>query len=152
MKREVSDFLPDHIRVSLKRKSSRNPNSRFQRNPHLLLSCSSEFPSLQDPVGLGWTSDSEFKMNKTTLSSVIGIKLNKINVNLRDLNFEQVERDKEGWTAWKGVGFTRSNSGIEADGDAARRNYIGRVPTLPSQLDRMSRRQCESFVAESQRI
>jgi hypothetical protein len=155
MEREAGDFLPEHIREALKRKSSRDPNSRFQTKLHLLLSYSSEFPNLQDRIGLMWTSDDEFKMNKITLSSVMNIKLNTINVNLRDLNFEKVERDKEGWTRWRRVGFTRTNSGIETDADAARRadpNYIGRAPTLPFQLGKMSHPQCESFVAESQRI
>jgi hypothetical protein len=155
MEHEAGEFLPEHIREALKRKSSRDPNSRFQTKLHLLLSYSSEFPSLSDRIGLMWTSDEEFKMNKITLSSVMGIKLNTINVNLRDLNFEQVERDKEGWTRWKRVRFTRANSGIDADRDSARRtdpNYIGRAPTLPFQLGRMSHPQCESFVAESQRI
>jgi hypothetical protein len=35
------------------------------------------------------------------------IKLNTLNVNLRDLKFQQKQHDKEGWTRWTKDGFTR---------------------------------------------
>jgi hypothetical protein len=154
---EPASFLPDNVRETLKRKSSRDPNSRFPTKLHRLLTYSAEFPNLQDRIGLAWTSDEEFKMNKSTLSAVMGIKLNTLNVNLRDLRFLQVERDKDSWTRWRCTGFTRSSSGVEAEGEFARHltseaALVGRAPTLPFELGKIGQAQRDAFSIESQRL
>lgn len=105
---EPAAFLPPAIQQLLKRKSSRDINSRFTTKLHVLLTYVSQDPSREKDVGLAWLSDTEFKMNKKTLTRVMGIKLNTINVNLRDLEFKETQRDKEGWTKWTKDGFTRS--------------------------------------------
>ncbi|KAH0789264.1 39 kDa initiator binding protein [Histomonas meleagridis] len=104
--------LPIEIKTTLRRKSSRDPSSRFPTKLHLLLTYVTENPSLEEKIGLGWISDTEFRMNKKTLGSIMGIKLNTINVNLKDLGFEQTQRDRNGWTHWKREGFTKSNAGL----------------------------------------
>jgi len=101
--------LPYEIQTTLKRKSSRDPNSRFPRKLHLLLTYIGNNPSLEEQMGLGWVNETEFKMNKKIVSQVMGIKLNTMNVNLRDLRFEQLQHDKNGWTRWKRNGFTKSS-------------------------------------------
>ena len=104
---EPASFLPREIQQHLKRKSSRDLNSRFTAKLHTLLTYVTQHPSRENDVGLAWTSDTEFKMNKKTLTQVMGIKLNTINVNLRDLGFEEKQRGKDGWTRWTKEGFTR---------------------------------------------
>ncbi|KAH0792548.1 39 kDa initiator binding protein [Histomonas meleagridis] len=104
--------LPLEIQTALRRKSSRDPSSRFPSKLHLLLSYVAENPSLEDKIGVGWISDNEFRMNKKTLGSIMGIKLNTLNVNLKDLNFTQTQRDRNGWTHWKRDGFNKKDAGI----------------------------------------
>ena len=106
--------LPQEIQTALKRKSSRDPNSRFPRKLHLLLSYLATDPALEEEIGLSWITDTEFKMKKKNVAAVMGIKLNTMNVNLRDLGFEQLQHDKNGWTEWKRDGFTRNTSFTEA--------------------------------------
>jgi hypothetical protein len=126
---EPAGFLPEHVRDVLRRKSSRDPNSRFTTKLHLLLAYADQVPSLRDQLGLYWVNDEEFKMNKGILSSVMGIKLNTLNVNLRDLHFAQIERDKDGSTRWKRNGFTRS-SGDQTELDS--------VPTVAARVSPMA--------------
>nr|1PP7_U Chain U, kDa initiator binding protein [Trichomonas vaginalis] len=101
--------LPPEIVAALKRKSSRDPNSRFPRKLHMLLTYLASNPQLEEEIGLSWISDTEFKMKKKNVALVMGIKLNTLNVNLRDLAFEQLQHDKGGWTQWKRSGFTRNS-------------------------------------------
>jgi hypothetical protein len=162
MEREPATFLPEHIRDVLKRKSSRDPASRFPKKLHLLLSYVSDLPTLEDQVGLAWTSEDEFKMNKSTLADVMGIKLNTLNVNLRDLKFQQLQRDKDGWTRWKRSGFTRATNGIDAEGDlpaSPRRppvqsdaGFVGRSPSVPFVLGKLTDPQNERFLTDSHRL
>jgi hypothetical protein len=50
------------------------PGPRFSvsKKLHLLLSYVSEAPTLEDRAGVAWTSDNEFKMNKSILADVMG--------------------------------------------------------------------------------
>jgi hypothetical protein len=165
MDREPASFLPEHIRDALKRKSSRDPASRFHTKLHLLLSYSSDVPSVQDQLGLCWASDDEFRMNKSVLCEVMGIKLNTLNVNLRDLHFRQLQRDKEGWTVWKRPGFTRAANAVEHESDPTlsplRRAGASAEPafvplpraTPPTfSLGRLTDFQCARFFGEAQRL
>jgi hypothetical protein len=162
MEREPATFLPEHIRDVLKRKSSRDPASRFPKKLHLLLTYVSECPTLEDQIGLAWTNEDEFKMNKSTLAEVMGIKLNTLNVNLRDLKFQQLQRDKDGWTRWKRTGFTRATNGIDAEGDVpastprpppqSEAGFVGRSPSLPFALGKLSEPQNERFLMDSHNL
>jgi hypothetical protein len=107
---EPAGFLPAYLREFLGRKSSRNPNSRFPSKLLFLLRYADENPSLVNQIGLAWVSDDEFKMNKNVLVDVLGIKLNSLNVNLRDLHFTASGKESNGWTHWKGPNFTRTDS------------------------------------------
>lgn len=110
---EAAAFLPSSIREALKRKSSRDPSSRFPTKLHLLLAYVDEHPDMAEKVGVEWLPDDEFRMNKAVLSEVMGIKINTLNVNLRDRMFTQLQRDKEGWTKWRRDGFTKTSRGLE---------------------------------------
>jgi hypothetical protein len=161
MERDPAPFLPAHIREVLKRKSSRDPASRFPKKLHSLLTYVTEVPGLEEQVGLAWVADDEFKMSKNTLASVMGIKLNTLNVNLRDLHFSQTQRDKDGWTRWKKAGFTRSGTGIDPDDglpsplrttakvDAG---FVGRAPSIPFNLGKLTDQMSERFLMESQQL
>jgi hypothetical protein len=164
MDREPAAFLPEHIREVLKRKSSRDPASRFPTKLHLLLTYSIDVPFLQDQLGLGWVTDDEFKMNKSVLSDVMGIKLNTLNVNLRDLHFHQLQRDKEGWTRWKRPGFTRAANNVDTESGppaapSVRRpshvtesDFVGRNPSLAFTLGSLTQPQSARFQLDSHRL
>ena len=115
MNMDVVSKLPPEIQTMLKRKSSRDPSSRFAAKLHALLKHVSQYPQLENEIGLAWIDDETFKMNKHNLSAVMGIKLNTLNVNLRDLRFTQQQHNKDGWTHWKKEGFTRSATGLMQD-------------------------------------
>lgn len=107
--REV-DILPPDIRELIKRKSSRDPSSRFANKLHILLSFAGKDPNIIEYIGAGWISDSLFKINKKRFCIVMDIKLNTLNVNLRDLGFQQMSPDKGGWTEWSRNGFYVSST------------------------------------------
>lgn len=107
---EIAKSLPDNIQAILKRKSSRDPNSRFIRKLHVLLSYSdASGPEMAERMGIGWIDDQIFHMYKPRLLGVMGLKLNSLNVNLRDLKFIQLQPDKrhQGWTTWRKDGFNK---------------------------------------------
>ena len=127
----LAQRLPPDLQAALKRKSSRDPNSRFPRKLHLLLTYLSTDPALEEEIGLSWINDTHFKMKKKNVAAVMGIKLNTMNVNLRDLGFEQLQHDKNGWTEWKKDGFTRNSlfnegsEGIAASDPSQMLNPLG---------------------------
>jgi hypothetical protein len=151
--RGPATFLPEHIRDALRRKSSRDPASRFTKKLHILLTYVDQTGD-HERVGLAWLSDDEFKMNKTILASVIGIKLNTLNVNLRDLHFTLTLREKDGWTHWKHEGFTRATSGVDPDEVpvSALINLTTKSSPEPFTLGRLSREQHEQFYADARAL
>jgi hypothetical protein len=99
--------LPEEIQAILKRKSSRQPNTRFTAKLHVLLSFVQSHPDREDSVGCCWVSDDEFRINKRLLCDVMGIKANTLNVNLKDLGFLQRNSSRDGWTLWNHPSFSR---------------------------------------------
>lgn len=106
------NILPPDIQTILKRKSSRDPTSRFTTKLHLLLSYVSQNPDLEEKIGCGWVTEEEFRINKRILVNVMGIKINTLNVNLHTLGFIQQKHNKDGWTLWKRPNFTRTSQDI----------------------------------------
>jgi hypothetical protein len=104
---DVVERLPSHIQAMLKRKSSRDPNSRFTSKLRVLLDFANTFPPFEQVIGLSWVDDEVFQINKRALAGVLGVKVNTVNVNLRDLGFHQEEPLKDGWSTWRKEGFTR---------------------------------------------
>jgi len=118
---EVISRLPPDLQTILKRKSSRDPQSRFTSKLLSLLAYVSSYPSMEDSVGVAWVDENIFKMNKKTLSTILSIKPNTLNVNLRDLKFEpQSGKAKDGWTLWKKDQFSRSSAPAQAEAPAAK--------------------------------
>lgn len=107
--------LPLDIQNMLKRKSSRDPASRFTAKLHTLLTFVTENPHMESEIGLGWISNEVFKMNKHSLVTVMGIKPNTLNVNLRDCQFKQQQHNKDGWTQWSKEGFTKDSSDVSQE-------------------------------------
>lgn len=103
-------ILPYDIQAILKRKSSRDPSSRFSSKLHILLNYVNEHPDLDEKIGCSWVTDEEFRINKRTLVNIMGIKINTLNVNLHDLGFKQQKHNKDGWTLWKKDGFSRNST------------------------------------------
>jgi hypothetical protein len=111
---EVLARLSVEIQATLKRKSSRDPNSRFTSKLSSFLAYVSTVPTSETEIGVVWVTDDTFKMNKKILANILGMKLNTLNVNLRDLKFEaQAYKVKDGWTLWKREGFTRTTQHCE---------------------------------------
>jgi hypothetical protein len=130
---EVVARLPLDVQAILKRKSSRDPNSRFSAKLFSLLLYVANMPTMEDDIGVAWISDDTFKMNKHALASVLGIKLNTLNVNLRDLEFQQQgHKSKDGWTCWKKNGFTRTSTAFSDEIQAP-----VRPPAVPAALTQM---------------
>lgn len=97
--------LPAEIQSILKRKSSRDPVSRFSNKLHSLLNYAGNDIKKQEYIGAGWLSNTHFRINKKKLVVVMDIKLNTLNVNLKDLKFHQLQGDQNGWTIWERAGF-----------------------------------------------
>jgi hypothetical protein len=151
---EPALFLPEYLRSVLSRKSSRNPNSQFTTKLQHLLRYTETNPSQIENVGLAWMTDDEFKLNKTSLIAAMGIKLNTLNVNLRDLGFKQVQKEKDGWARWRRSDFTRNDELPDPDSESlinpstVVRNASNKP--LPFSLGRLDPHQCNIFVNDSQ--
>jgi hypothetical protein len=104
---QLARSLPSDVQEILGRRSSRDPSTRFVPKLHALLSYVSANPALEDEAGVGWVDDNVFRMYKPRLLGVLGVKLNTLNVNLRNLKFTQLQSDKTGWTRFRREGFTR---------------------------------------------
>ncbi|KAH0791695.1 39 kDa initiator binding protein [Histomonas meleagridis] len=104
--------LPPNIQKILRRKSSRDPSSQFTTKLHVLLTYVMNNPSTEEELGVGWITNEKFRMNKKILVEVMGIKINTLNVNLKDLKFIQLQRDKDGWTQWTKEGFTKKSPSL----------------------------------------
>lgn len=102
------NILPPEYQTMLKKKSSRDPSTRFATKLHLLLNYVENNPGLEDKIGCAWVTEDEFRINKKTLVKIMGIKVNTLNVNLSTLKFDQQKHNKDGWTMWKRPGFTKS--------------------------------------------
>ncbi|OHT11185.1 39 kDa initiator binding protein [Tritrichomonas foetus] len=104
------EALPPDIQAMLKRKSSRDPISRFSNKLHMLLNFADKDLMKQEFIGAGWTEGNNFRINKKRLIQIMDIKLNTLNVNLKDLKFQQLHSDQSGWTLWCREGFTPNST------------------------------------------
>ena len=126
--------LPPDVQAVLRRKSSRDPTSQFTPKLHTLLTLSTESTQREDELGLGWINDEEFRMNKKLVGEIMGIKINTLNVNLKNLGFKQTQRDKDGWTHWKKEDFTKNNCGVSSmdDQQKQKRNKAQMGMSIPT--------------------
>jgi hypothetical protein len=133
---ETISRLPPDIQAMLKRKSSRDPNSRFTSKLATLLGYVSRVPSSEEDVGVSWVDEVTFKMKKRALIGILGIKVNTLNVNLRDLKFvQQANAGKDGWTYWQKEGFTRTSAVSLADDSASPAQLLTTIkPSWPFNL------------------
>ena len=127
-------FLPNDIQQILKRKSSRDPSSRFSTKLHILLNFvqNSNDKEMEERVGCAWVTDEEFRLNKRVIANILGIKLNTLNVNLHALGFIQQKHSKDGWTLWKRPNFTRNSLGNDLTPNNSAASTIG--PTLTNNM------------------
>lgn len=109
--------LPKNIQDVLNRRSSRDPNCRFSKKLHALLSYVTANPEKEEELGLSWVNDDIFQVDKKKLLKVMKIKLNTLNVNFKNLNFIQLHCDRQGWTRWRKDGFTQR--GLTGEKDSA---------------------------------
>jgi hypothetical protein len=102
--------LPVDVLAAIKRKSSRDPMSRFSNKLHLLLMHAGDDLDTQERVGAGWLNDTTFRLHKKRLGLVMELKQNSLNVNLKDLKFKQLGPGLDGWAVWERSGFTRQST------------------------------------------
>jgi len=98
----------------IQHRSTRSVNLRFVKKLHYLLSYVNASPELEQTCGLGWINDDEFRINKKILCELLDIRLNSLNVNLKKLQFNQTQSNREGWTCWKRNGFNRRDASLLA--------------------------------------
>jgi hypothetical protein len=127
-----------------------------------------DHPQVEKEIGVAWIDDETFRMHKHTLATVMEIKLNTLNVNLRDLQFRQQQHDKEGWTRWSKTGFTRNSFKPTEDGaifDSAptkryskssapqsATDYLKLGNSSPFQLGRCNRAMLDQFFTQTDSI
>jgi hypothetical protein len=70
---------------------------------------------MRELLGLAWVTDDEFRMHKLCVSRLMDIKLNTLNVNLRDLHFTMTDKEKNGWSRWKREGFSRTSVDVKTE-------------------------------------
>jgi len=99
--------LPPELQAVIRKKCSRDPTTRFTHKIELLLAFVVTNAHLENDIGLSWVSKREFRINKKRLVGLLGIKMNSMNVNLRDLGFHKVQHEKNGWTRWTRDGLTK---------------------------------------------
>ncbi|OHT13652.1 39 kDa initiator binding protein [Tritrichomonas foetus] len=141
-------ILPLDLQSILKRKSSRDPSSRFSSKLHLLLSfvLKNTEQNLEDIIGCAWVNEEEFKLNKKQICLVLGIKLNTLNVNLHALGFIQQKHNKDGWTLWKRPGFTRSSPDIaDSQGAAVPKIKMSNPQITKIKIGKVSPEEVEQF-------
>ena len=81
---EPTSILPPEILKVIRRKSSRDPVARFSNKLHMLLGFAGNDRDRQESLGLGWIDDNQFRINKKRLIITMEIKLNTLNVNLKE--------------------------------------------------------------------
>jgi hypothetical protein len=84
-------------------------------------------------------------MKKSVLARVLGIKVNTLNVNLRDLHFDNLDKEQDGWTYWKRTGFSRT-SFLWPNGSNTRRSSAPPEPMSAVFHHRMELSDCPEFV------
>lgn len=158
MSEEDLYILPPELQQILKRKSSRDPNSRFSTKLHLLLSfvSKSNDKEMENKIGCAWNTDDEFRINKQTISRILGIKVNTLNVDLNSLKFKQLKHNKNGWTVWHKDGFTRTS--IQPDTPTSQQVYPQQINTqnLPMdpniKLGHVTQAEYHNFMSNCRRI
>ncbi|KAH0791243.1 39 kDa initiator binding protein [Histomonas meleagridis] len=107
------DDLPPEIQKVIERKSSRDPASRFSNKLLILLNYAGDDETKQNFVGAGWVDKKHFRINKKRLVVIMKIKINTLNVNLKDLKFHQIQNDQNGWTTWERAGFAQESTAVD---------------------------------------
>ena len=103
--KQIQSILPPEIIKIIKKKSSRDPFSRFSNKLHILLTYAGNDLQKQEEIGVGWVDNNKFRINKKKLIVSMDIKINTLNVNLKSLNFHQLHTDQNGWSVWEKSGF-----------------------------------------------
>lgn len=146
------NFLPPEIQTILKRKSSRDPTSRFSTKLHILLTYVSQNPDLEEKIGCAWVTEEEFRINKRILVNVMGIKINTLNVNLHTLGFIQQKHNKDGWTLWKRPNFTRTSQDISDPAASAPQPKHPKAFTPAFTLGPVPQQDFENFIERCKQI
>jgi hypothetical protein len=142
--------IPEDLRAKLKLKSSRNPESHFSAKLHLLLSFVDQHPELVH-IGCAWVTDGVFKMHKAVLAQTMEIKLNSLNVDLKDLGFRQDALAPDGWSCWSHPQFTRAGNNITRE-TAANRPARPCFHSITFQLGHTSPEEMNHFLSDVNRL
>jgi hypothetical protein len=92
--------VPGDLLDRIRSRSNRKEQSRFPYKLWDLLSWSGRDPARLSACGCGWKDDDQFYINKSVLCTVMDIKPNTLNVNLRELGFVKLSREEQ-VSIWK---------------------------------------------------
>lgn len=109
MKQQVITGIPSDVLAFVRTHSNKNGICRFPQKLWKLLHWAGDNKQRLQVSGCGWLSDTVFIMNKELLSEVMAIKLNTLNVNLKNLGFEQVSNRNGSYTFWTHRSFRRDS-------------------------------------------
>jgi hypothetical protein len=101
--------IPEELLQLVRNRSNRREQSRFPYKLWRLLDWAKDDPARCALVGCGWTSDSEFYIEKPSLCRTIQVAQNTLNVNLHHLGFRQSRGHFGSKTYWTTEGFCRSS-------------------------------------------
>lgn len=102
--------VPESIINFIRKRSSRNEQTRFPYKLFLLLAWAGKDPQKCKNTGCGWVSDTEFFIDKEKLCELMDVKLNTLNVNLKTLGFEKSRSRKDNRNYFKNEGFSFCNT------------------------------------------
>jgi hypothetical protein len=105
----TSEHIPEDLLKAVRSRSNRQEQSRFPHKLWQLLDWSKDNPDRCRLVGCGWTHNSEFFIEKSTLSETMKVEQNTLNVNLRHLGFHQSRAHQGTRSYWMNDGFCRNS-------------------------------------------
>lgn len=107
---EDDNAVPERLINFIRKRSSRNEQTRFPYKLYSLLVWVGTEPQKSKNAGCGWISDTEFFIDKKKICELMNIKLNTLNVNLKTLGFEKSQSNKDNRVFFKNEGFSRSGT------------------------------------------
>ena len=111
---ENENEIPESILNKIRKRSNRSEQTRFPYKIFSLLEWAGKDEQKSQKAGCGWITDTEFFINKSKLCEVLGVKINTLNVNLKDLGFEQCDAKQKNLTFWENPLFSETMTAEDA--------------------------------------
>lgn len=96
----------------IRKHSNRKEETRFPYRLFQLLSIAGKNYQKSENTGCGWVSDTEFFIDKKKICSIMNIKINTLNANLKNLGFEKSRSRDKNLTFFKNKHFSLLNKSM----------------------------------------